>query len=128
MIITYNYWESGTDTRGGAQTRGEGHRHAGRGTTHPTASTTTTTTTSTTNYWSLIQKDGGTKKSPKRLAIEAEGRERPHLGDDGTKKYLVMAGVNLVRGRDEITVAEALSASMFDSGCVCSAPSTLSLS
>lgn len=44
----------------------------------------------------------GAKKSPKRLAIEAEGRERPYLGADPTKRYVVMAGDSLYRARDAI--------------------------
>ena len=44
----------------------------------------------------------GAKKSPKRLAIEAEGRERPYLGADPTKRYVVMAGDSLYRAREKL--------------------------
>ena len=64
--------------------------------------TTTTPTTTTTQFSEKVRIATGSKKSPKRLAIEVEGRERPYLGDDGTKRYLVMVGDNLVRGRDAI--------------------------
>jgi hypothetical protein len=44
----------------------------------------------------------GAAKSRKRLALEAEGREVPYLGDDGSKRYLVTAGTNLYLARDEL--------------------------
>lgn len=42
----------------------------------------------------------GTKKSRKRLAIEAEGRDQPFLGHDSRKRYLVMQGERLHLARD----------------------------
>ena len=44
----------------------------------------------------------GSKKSRKGLAIEAEGREHPYLGDDGSKRYRVTNGTNLHLRRDEL--------------------------
>lgn len=43
----------------------------------------------------------GAKKSRKRLAIEAEGRDIPYLGDDGKKRYLVVSGMSLYKARDD---------------------------
>jgi len=44
----------------------------------------------------------GAKKSRKRLAIDEEGEECPYLGDDASKRYLVMAGESLYLGRDAL--------------------------
>jgi len=44
----------------------------------------------------------GAKKSRKRLAIDAEGRDCPYLGDDGKRRYVVTAGTNLLLARDAI--------------------------
>lgn len=44
----------------------------------------------------------GAKKSRKRLAIEAEGRQVPYLGDDARARYLVPAGTSLYKARDAI--------------------------
>lgn len=43
-----------------------------------------------------------TKKSRKRLAIEAEGADIPYLGDDGKGRYLVVAGMSLYKAKDSI--------------------------
>ena len=54
------------------------------------------------NFCEKLRIATGTKKTSKRLAIEAEGRECPYLGDDGSKSYLVMAGSQLFTSRDAI--------------------------